>query len=693
MNLSFGYNPLLIVVCLLLAAVGSWWGYRNIAKDSEIATAKQWLLASLRFATVFLVSFLLLYPVLESEERKVEQPVVAVLVDNTSSVLLKADSTKLTQQLADFTNQLQTTVGGKANVQVFAFDEAGITNKKNDFEGKSTNISQALNAVNVTFDGANIGAIVVASDGIANEGLSPASLGQNSAVPIFALGIGDSSEVKDVQVDNVLTNKVVYLGNKTPFIVQIKAKQLANASAEIKLLENGKLLQKETFTINSNSFFREFNFQALPTKKGFNKYTISVSPLDGEQSVSNNSRVVVVEAVENKRKVALIVSAPHPDVNAVSLGLQQLDNLEVVTVVGKTNVDVIDDYDGFFYFPYGPMGYNETKFASELIGSGKPLFLFIGPNTDLNYFNKTRLGFSIEKSKGINKVHPRVNKGFELFAFENFESKVLRDLAPVEVAFGEYKLNPGTQVLMYQDLGGLKTEFPLLGFFQQEKRRVGVCFAEGIWQWRMNEFYSTDKSERFDKLFQQSLQYLFANYNKKNFVVSNEAQYNETDEVKLSAELYDASFSFLPGKDISLTLSYEDSVEFNFLFDKAAQSYALDAGRLSPGKYTYKAEVEVDGKMRTENGVFYVNQINKEALTSVADFAGLRKMAAESGGQFAIMDDATKIVQSINQDESLVSVSYLKSSFNDLAEFKLYFLLILVLVSAEWLIRKLSGLI
>ncbi len=692
LHLSFTYSPLWIALCALLAAGLTYLGYQLFWKDKELSKPTVIGMAALRFLLLFLVSFLLIQPVIESLERKVEKPVIAVLVDNSASMTLKQDSLRLTEQVSQLEFDLANKLGENAEVKVYRFSN-GITSGQLDFDGKSTNIGEAISNTETIFDGANLAGVVLVSDGISNEGMGIEALAERISVPVYALGVGDSTEVIDAQVANLRGNKVVYLGNKTPLIAQVKAKQMLGKQLKVVLKENGKQLEEKLLEVNVDAYFKELTFYPAPTKVGYNKYQVEIKATEGESVLANNTKTLVVEAVESKRKIALIASAPHPDINAVSLALQAADNIEVEAKIGKYNANWISDYDGFFYFPYGKMEYNQSQIWTELVKSGKPLFLFLGPNADWAYFNKTNMGFTIDNAKGENKVNPLLNENFELFSYAGFDRTLLRDLPPVATTFGEYKTAPGTQVLMYQNLGGLQTDFPLVGFYQKDNRRVGVCFAEGVWQWRMSEFFSNENATQFDQLFQKSLQYLFANYNKKNFVVNHNSQYAETDNVLLSAELYDESFSFLPGKDISLKLEYEDSVDYNYLFDKRESGYGLSLGELLPGKYSYNAMVKVNGKTRSAGGVFYVNNIDKEALSSVAQFSSLRKLAVESGGTFAELDNPTVVLNALQKKDNLVALSYTKSSFQDLVNFKWFFFLVLVLASAEWLLRKLSGIV
>jgi hypothetical protein len=82
-------------------------------RDKRIIEVKNWLkllLAFLRFLTVFFLCFLLLSPLLKSEFRELEKPLIVVAQDNSSSIVIGKDSAfyrnAYRQKLNDFIDAL-----------------------------------------------------------------------------------------------------------------------------------------------------------------------------------------------------------------------------------------------------------------------------------------------------------------------------------------------------------------------------------------------------------------------------------------------------------------------------------------------------------------------------------------------------------------------------------------------------------
>ena len=69
---------------------------------------------------------------------------------------------------------LKTQLGDKYDVREFNFSNGIKTGLNSSFSGKQTNIAKALRTVNEQFVNQNIGAIVLATDGIYDQGQRPA---------------------------------------------------------------------------------------------------------------------------------------------------------------------------------------------------------------------------------------------------------------------------------------------------------------------------------------------------------------------------------------------------------------------------------------------------------------------------------------------------------------------------------------
>jgi hypothetical protein len=185
----------------------SWILYR---KDTKFADKPVWVqntLRILRFLTGFGVSFLLLTPIFKDQTTQQKNPLVIMLTDQSQSVKSGMSESSLVQVNNDI-KDLKRQLKGKYEFVDLGFGEQTYALKNDSFDQKITNISQALEYVYDTYSDQNIGAIILNSDGIFNEGSSPVYSKAKFSAPIYAIGLGDTTIRRDVAVNDVLSNKI-----------------------------------------------------------------------------------------------------------------------------------------------------------------------------------------------------------------------------------------------------------------------------------------------------------------------------------------------------------------------------------------------------------------------------------------------------------------------------------------------------
>jgi hypothetical protein len=106
----------------------------------------------------------------------------------------------------------------------------------------------------------NIGAVILATDGIYNQGASPvySKVGNNTS--IYTIAIGDTTESKDLFIQQLKYPRVVYLGDKFQLDIEFGAYNLQNNSAKIQVLdEKGNVVLDKSVAIPQDEFFGDGN--------------------------------------------------------------------------------------------------------------------------------------------------------------------------------------------------------------------------------------------------------------------------------------------------------------------------------------------------------------------------------------------------------------------------------------------------
>jgi hypothetical protein len=80
-----------------------------------------------------------------------------------------------------------------------------------------------------------------------------------------------------------------------------------------------------------------------------------------------------------------------------------------------------------------------------------------------------------------------------------------------------------------------------------------------------------------------------------------------------------------------------------------------------------------------------------EALETTANHGVLQQISANSNASFYPLSQYQQLLNSIDQRDDIVEVAYAESAFNDLIDYFWILLLIVLLLSAEWFLKRYNG--
>lgn len=183
------------------------------------------LLIFSRFLVISLLAFLLLSPMIRTFSREVEKPIVVLAIDDSRSVLNARDSVQRRDQLLKDVEVLRDELGNDYDLRVWSFSDRVKEGFDGQFPGKSTDFSKLYNQLDVQFANRNNGALILATDGLYNEGASPVYGPSQVKVPVFCLALGDTTVRKDVLISAVNHNRIAFLGNAFPLEIAVDARQ------------------------------------------------------------------------------------------------------------------------------------------------------------------------------------------------------------------------------------------------------------------------------------------------------------------------------------------------------------------------------------------------------------------------------------------------------------------------------------
>ncbi len=261
----------------------------------------------------------------------------------------------------------------------------------------------------------------------------------------------------------------------------------------------------------------------------------------------------------------------------------------------------------------------------------------------------------------------------------------------VKVPYGEIKLNAQNKILLTQRLGGFSKSDPILFFGEKGNQKYGVFFGEGIWRWKVNEFSRTNASVGFEELVQKVSQFLVVKQNSSALRVAMPSRFQKGNEIRINASFYNESLESITTPKIMFELIDESGKKSNYQFAEKQNGYQLPLGILKSGQYSWIAKTEFGGKKYSKSGVFLVEDIDFESIETTANHALLRQLSTNSNGKFYTLANYDKLLIDINKREDIVEMAYQEKSYDDLLDFIWLLLLILLLLSLEWFLRRRFG--
>ncbi len=695
MSLTTEYSLWLIVLCLLVAAGASWFLYRNNKLDLSGKYGKSVLrgLMLFRFLVIFFIAFLLLGPLLKMISRKVEKPFIVLALDNSESITASKDSSFYRKDFPAIIQKIKDELQGDYEVKTYTFGKELTSGSDLNFQQKQTNISAVFNEIENAYSNQNLGAVILATDGIYNDGNNPLYSIKNLKLPIYSIALGDTNQHKDLLVKSVKHNQLVYQGNMFPLQIDVNAFGYSNNNTTISIQHNGQTIFTKNISINTANFFTTIPIELEAQEAGMQHYVISLSKLNDEVSYVNNRADVFINVINGKQKIALFALAPHPDLSAYKQALESNENYQVELIYFENfNPQKVADYNlAILHQLPGYRGEGST-IIKQLKDKKVPLLYVLGSQTGINVLNTLESYLAISGNRqNMNDALPSVNTTFSIFSLSDEEVNTIKKFPPMQSPYGNYSLKGESTILLKQQIGYVKTELPLISFSKNNDGKIGFICGEGFWKWRLYDAQLSNQQVS-QSIMNKIIQYLAAKDDKSLFRISNsKKRFDENEPIRFDVEVYNQSYELTNEAEVQMVIKNAQGKTFNYTFNKSEKAYTLDAGLMSVGNYTYEASVNIENKTERLKGAFSVLPLQVEFLQTVADHQLLNQISMQNNAAMFYPNQADALLQAIKKDDTIKPVIYKQEEVKSWINLKWIFFLLLGLMSVEWFVRKWNG--
>ena len=696
MTILTEYTLWLVIPCLLIGGGYSLFLYfknRNI----EFEKRSLIVMATLRGIAVSLIAFLLLAPMTRFINRQSEKPIILFAVDNSESIVAGNDSSYTTDFITQL-NKLAQSFGNRYEVNVVYMGDEDRYQKRDDihiapnYSDKSTNLSSIFDNLSMLYANRNIGAMIMCSDGIYNAGNNPVYKAETANYPVYTVGLGNPELQPDLFIADINFNRQVYRGNSFPVEVKVAAHKLNGKQTVLKVFEKEKELFSKNIDIKSSQYFETVRLNIEAKEKGLHHYKITLSEVDEEISYKNNNSSFYVEVVDTKEKIAIIYHAPHPDIAAIKQSLESIDKYEVAVFDVQNFKNKPEEYSLLILHQIPSIKNQEQHIIAQALQNRISTLFITGKSTDLIQFNKLNLGITITQNKGLfNEAMPLFNSNFTTFTFSEESRNRLQNFTPLQTFFGDYQTAISANIFLYQKVAGINTPYPLIVFNDINGVKIGVITGTGLWQWKLYNYLYANNDNAFNEVITKTAQYLSIKSDKSFFRVNTQQLFDENENVYFSAELYNDVYELVNEPDVTLTLTNEEKIKYDYRFSKQFNSYYLNIGKLPVGNWSWHAATTMGNKNYSKSGQFSIREVMIETANLVANHTLLQSISQTTNGKFYKPDNMSDIENEIKNNENIKSIVSYNKSYRLILDSPIYFILIILLFGIEWFLRKWGG--
>jgi len=368
---SWNLAPALTLLLIALLAAVVFGCYRS---ERPVRGGRStWLAAVLRMAVVALLLGMLAEP--SWHRRRTAPPILAIVIDHSPSMRItdctdlgaipsadgkasnagrrpvgrtisRLDQIKqrltgengLLRAVADRYRPIVYTVSDR--VDHLAGAEAAVDRRIRDLQpsGNASRLGAAFRQIVTDWRTTLPAAVILLSDGNNTDDqplIDEAAVLARHAVPLFTVGVGNSTSPADVRIAQVIVDALAYLGDPIVFRVTIASHGLAGQTAVVRLRANDDATILATTTVKLPADDRPVAVQLVhrPTRSGRVEYHLAIAPMAREADTQNNRRTRLVRIVERSVRVLLVQAYPNYEYRYLKHVLEREPTIELRTVL------------------------------------------------------------------------------------------------------------------------------------------------------------------------------------------------------------------------------------------------------------------------------------------------------------------------------------------------------------------------
>ncbi len=669
---------LLILLSVIISGVVAFYQY-FFKVDNQNKT--NWLLAFLRFISVFSLLLLLINPVVSRKIIETNKIPLAIVADNSRSISeLKANAVAL--KLFEKLNS-NSALKEKFEIQNYTFDDTFIAGKSLDFNGNQSNIDDVASNLK-QLNKNTFYPVVLLTDGNQTIGNDYVFSFQESTT-VFPVVLGDTTATFDLKINQLNANKYAFLKNKFPVEVFLQYNGNKSVSTNFSIEKNGKKVISQAVNFDKKNKVQSVQILLEADRVGLQKYKAVLSSSVKEKNTYNNNKNFAVEVLDQKKEIAIISDISHPDLGAFKRAIES-NAQRKVTIIKTNSISDLQKYNVLIL-------YQPTASFRKIFEVNKNLkintFIVTGMATDFNFLDQMQSDLQFKLTNKKEDFSPYFLTDFNLFAQNDIQ---FSQLPPLENPFGKITEKGSLNTLLTAKVNGIEVGNPILTFSEKENSRNAYLLGENSWKWRMESFVLNQSYEKYNLFIDKIIQYLATNSAKKSLLVQHESFYNSGETIEIFAQYFNKSYELEENATLSIYLTNKATkTTKNYNFSKANNGYQAIFDGLTPGNYTF--QVKETTSNASYNGTFEVLDFDVEKQFVNPDVSKLQQLANQNNGEIIFPNQIEKLIQKLLQENTYLPVEKTIIKNSPLIDFLWLLIIIVVSLIIEWFIRKYNGLL
>jgi len=732
-------NLILLALAVALAVLL----YRRTAK----VLAPRWRhgLAGLRLATLLVLLVIFLQPVLILRSVIPQKSFIAVAYDLSKSMEIRDGSdgeSRLEIQkhlLRPEQNPLLEQLDKKFKLRFFRF--SGSADRIEGFEdlprhGNITNLERSLNQIVGELGNAPISGIVLMTDGVDNRSedltaLSAQLVSRN--IPVYPIGIGATEFSRDAEVLRITAPKQVLKDAMIEADVAVRSNGYAGRTARLVVKEGNKTLTSLRITLGSDGEVKTHKVNFSSDTAGPKVFSFQLAPFTDEIISENNGQEILILVRDERPQILYVEGEPRWIYAFLRRAVSDDENLRLVTLLrqadgkflrqGVESGSILEmgfpvEKEELYQYKAIILGsveasfftFDQLRLISDFVSHRGGGFLMLGgknafgqggyDNTPLEDLLPLRLRLSQSDGAAAlfqdmefkaqltdyGKVHPVTR-----LALAEEENNQRWDQAPSLLGYNPTGgPKPGATVLARAMGIDARGPGPVLLAFQRFGRgKSMVLTTSSTWRWRMEQ----DHRDNFHQLFwKQMLRWLVSDVPDGINLQSERHSYSLDETVVLKAEVNDESFLRINNAQIAARVRSPSGQITSVPLTWDLREEGIYGGPFQPreeGIYEVTAEAHQGSQsLGSAKTNFRISESLEEYHSAALNSGLLEKLAADTGGQYY----TPETVGALPEDISYVDTGASRIEEKDLWDMPVLFLILLGVLSAEWILRKRKGL-